>query len=361
MGHMNMGHIVGSSIIGQLCDLRRDYDDVITEEGGLSSNLLNLCGLPCGEKGNFDDDSAASFLEYVGYKRIDLKETIDNSYDEEVTKTHDVWEKDGGYSGEIDSNNNITLRETGHYVTEEYTETVHHKVLDSNHLTCYCYKSKGKKLSPEDFVLFFHSIREYFIFYCNNLMDIKKNGYFYNVNSGALKKNRLTDKSVKRLAFLGCAKFYILLAIWFLTFLAALLLGIYSVANHSILMSFLVVYGFIICGFIVFVINYTWKDKEWENHFITNWKFDLFLFIVFVHCALPICFIENVIAISCYTAFLFLLDFIFILYYLFKKRSDCEEIYRRLSEARDYIRKNDITCWKGYHQLIHKIIEEKLG
>lgn len=45
-----MGYIVGSSIIGQLCDLRRDYDDVITEEGGLSNNLLNLCGLPCGEK-----------------------------------------------------------------------------------------------------------------------------------------------------------------------------------------------------------------------------------------------------------------------------------------------------------------------
>lgn len=272
-----------------------------------------------------------------------------------MTKTHDVWKKDG-YSGEIDSDNNITLRETGHYVTEEYTETVHHKVLDSNHLTCYCYKSKGKKLSPEDFDLFFQSIREYFVFYCNNLMDIKKNGYFYNVKSGVLNKNRLTDKSVHRLAYLGCAKFYILLAIWFLTFLAALLLGIYGVANQ-----FLVMYGFIICGFIVFVINYTWKDKEWEDHFITNWKFDLFLFIVFVLCALPICFIENVIAISCYTAFLFLLNFIFILYYLFQKRDDCECIYLNFRHARDYIRKNDITCWKGYHQLIHKIIEEKLG
>lgn len=63
-------------------------------------------------------------------------------------------------------------------------------------------------------------------------MDIKKNGYFYNVKSGALNKNRLTDKSVHRLAYLGCAKFYILLAIWFLTFLAALLLGIYGVANQ---------------------------------------------------------------------------------------------------------------------------------
>ena len=136
-----MGHIVGSSIKDQIYDLYDDYDSVITEEGGLCSNLLNRCGLPNyvgGNFGNFDDDSAASFLEYVGYKRIDLKETIDNSYDEEVTKTHDVWEKDGGYSGEIDSNNNITLRETGHYVTKKYTETVHHKVLDSNHLTCYC-------------------------------------------------------------------------------------------------------------------------------------------------------------------------------------------------------------------------------
>ena len=111
----------------------------------------------------------------------------------------------------------------------------------------------------------------------------------------------------------------------------------------------------------MFVINYTWKDKEWEDHFITNWKFDLFLFIVIVHCALPICFIENVIAISCYTAFLFLLNFIFILYYLFQKRDDCEDIYLNYSFARDYIRKNDLTCWKGYHQLIHKIIEEKLG
>lgn len=197
---MNMGYIVGRSIIGQLYDLRRDYDDVITEEGGLSSNLLNLCGLPCGEKGNFDDDSAASFLEYVGYKRIDLKETIDNSYDEDVTKTYDVWEKDG-YSGEIDSDNNITLKETGHYVTKKCTETVHHTVFDSNHLTCYCYKSKGKKLSPKDFVLFFHSIREYFIFYCNNLMNIKKNGYFYNVNSGALKKNDSLIKALKGLRF----------------------------------------------------------------------------------------------------------------------------------------------------------------
>lgn len=359
---MNMGHIVGSSIKDQIYDLYDDYDSVITEEGGLCSKLLNRCGLPNyvgGDFGNFDDDSAASFLEYVGYKRIDLKETIDNSYDEEVTKTHDVWKKDGGYLGEIDSDNNITLRETGHYVTEEYTETVHHEVLDSNHLTCYCYKSKGKKLSLEDFDLFFQSIREYFIFYCNNLMVIKKNGYFYNVKSGRLNKNRLTDKSVHRLAYLGCAKFYILLAIWFLTFLAALLLGIYGAANLFFVMY--VMYGFIICGFIVFVINYTWKDKEWEDHFITNWKFDLFLFIVFVHCALPICFSESVIAISCYTAFLFLLNFIFILYYLFQKRDDCECIYRNFRHARDYIRKNDITCWKGYHQLIHKIIEEKLG
>ena len=118
-----MGHIVGSSIKDQFYDVYFDYDSVITEEGGLCSNLLNRCGLPNyvgGNFGNFDDDSAASFLEYVGYKRIDLKETIDNSYDEEVTKTHDVWKKDGGYSGEIDSNNNITLRETGHYVTEKY-------------------------------------------------------------------------------------------------------------------------------------------------------------------------------------------------------------------------------------------------